>query len=343
MKAFRILASLAATLALIGGTPALHAQTVLTMSSWVPPTHSLTRDVLRRVGEAGRAGDQRPRQVRDAAQAPVGASRHLRRGARRPRRRLLRHRELHAGAPSAAADGRAARRRRDRRDQLGRVLAHPLEVLPAGQRVQGRQAARRLHARPGADVHGQEAGHVGRRPGGHEDPQRRRHLRSVGQGARRLAARQARARVVRAALLGRRRRHVLPERIDQVVQPRQGRQVRDPVPRRLLLVVVRLLHERGQVEQAVEAGPGRDHVRLGRAHRAPRRQVVGRRRQGRPRSAEGRQRDDHRGEPGVRRRRAPAHRAAGAGVDQVGERQGRRRRQGLGRVPGRAEEGGVRK
>ncbi|MEO8310495.1 MAG: TRAP transporter substrate-binding protein [Caldimonas sp.] len=46
MKAFRILASLATTLALLGGAPGASAQTVLTMSSWVPPTHSLTRDVL---------------------------------------------------------------------------------------------------------------------------------------------------------------------------------------------------------------------------------------------------------------------------------------------------------
>ena len=29
------------------------------------------------------------------------------------------------------------------RDQLGRLLAHPLEVLPEGRRVQGREAARR--------------------------------------------------------------------------------------------------------------------------------------------------------------------------------------------------------
>jgi TRAP-type C4-dicarboxylate transport system substrate-binding protein len=45
MQAFRFLAPLAAAFALIAGTPA-SAQTVLTMSSWVPPTHSMTRDVL---------------------------------------------------------------------------------------------------------------------------------------------------------------------------------------------------------------------------------------------------------------------------------------------------------
>ena len=46
MHALRPFALLAAALALIAGVPAASAQTVLTMSSWVPPTHSLTRDVL---------------------------------------------------------------------------------------------------------------------------------------------------------------------------------------------------------------------------------------------------------------------------------------------------------
>ena len=144
--------------ALIAGAPAASAQTVLTMSSWVPPTHSLTRDVLvawSKEVEKATSGRVKFEMLPKHPSAPPG---HVRRGARRPRRRLVRDRELHAGAPSAAADGRAARRRRHRRDQLGRVLAHPLEVLPARQRIQGRQAARRVHARPGPDVHGQEAG-----------------------------------------------------------------------------------------------------------------------------------------------------------------------------------------
>ncbi len=46
MKAFRILAALATAFTLGAGAPGASAQTVLTMSSWVPPTHSLTRDVL---------------------------------------------------------------------------------------------------------------------------------------------------------------------------------------------------------------------------------------------------------------------------------------------------------
>jgi TRAP-type C4-dicarboxylate transport system substrate-binding protein len=46
MHPLRPFALLAAALALVAGVPAASAQTVLTMSSWVPPTHSLTRDVL---------------------------------------------------------------------------------------------------------------------------------------------------------------------------------------------------------------------------------------------------------------------------------------------------------
>src|SRR3954454_4788222 len=46
MQALRPFALLAAALALIAGAPGGSAQTVLTMSSWVPPSHSLTRDVL---------------------------------------------------------------------------------------------------------------------------------------------------------------------------------------------------------------------------------------------------------------------------------------------------------
>ena len=58
---------------------------------------------------------------------------------------------------------------------------------------------------------------------------------AAAKAARRLAVRQAGARVVRAALVRRRRRHLLPVRVDRVVQARQGRQVRDLLPGRLLL------------------------------------------------------------------------------------------------------------
>jgi TRAP-type C4-dicarboxylate transport system substrate-binding protein len=74
MHALRPFALLAAALALIAGAPAASAQTVLTMSSWVPPTHSLTRDVLVAWSKEVEKASKRPHQVRDAAQASVGAS-----------------------------------------------------------------------------------------------------------------------------------------------------------------------------------------------------------------------------------------------------------------------------
>jgi TRAP-type C4-dicarboxylate transport system substrate-binding protein len=46
MNARRLFALLAAAFTLVAAAPIASAQTVLTMSSWVPPTHSLTRDVL---------------------------------------------------------------------------------------------------------------------------------------------------------------------------------------------------------------------------------------------------------------------------------------------------------
>ncbi len=131
-----------------------------------------------RLGPEGREGHQRPRQIPDAGQASLGRSGHVRRGQGRPGRRVLRDRQLHAGAPRAAAAARTAGRRRHRRNQFGRVLAHPLEIFPAGRRVQGRQAARRLHAWAGPDVQHQAADQQGRGSLRHEDPLRRRHLRS---------------------------------------------------------------------------------------------------------------------------------------------------------------------
>ena len=46
MTSFRTITPLLAAFALAGAVTAASAQTTLTMSSWVPPTHSLTRDVL---------------------------------------------------------------------------------------------------------------------------------------------------------------------------------------------------------------------------------------------------------------------------------------------------------
>ena len=85
---------------------------------------------------------------------------------------------------------------------------------------------------------------------------------AAAQGARRLAVRQAGARVVRAAVApasptapSSRSSRSSPFNLDKVVK------YATLFPGGFYSLVVRLLHERGQVEQAVEAGPGRDHCR----------------------------------------------------------------------------------
>ena len=290
MKSMRILAPVLVAAAFFGAVPVAGAQTVLTMSSWVGPTHLLTRDVLQAWAtsvEKATNGRVKFQMLPKAPSAAPGTFDAVRDGlvdvsyvtaSYTPARHPL---PLLAELPGAGAT---------RRDQFGRVLAHPLEVPAGRQRIQGRQAARRLHARAGPDVHGEEEGRLARRSRRHEDPHRRRHRRAGRQGARRVAVRQARARLVRAALVGRRRRHLLPVGVDQVLQPRQGRPLRDLLPGRLLLFVVRLLHEPGQVGQAAQAGPGRHPVGVGRGAGAARRQGLGRGRQGRHRGHEGRQR-----------------------------------------------------
>src|SRR5437879_11572390 len=55
-----------------------------------------------------------------------------------------------------------------------------------------------------------------------------------------------------SAQLGDRRRRVLPAGIDRLVQARQPGEVRDAVPRRLLQLFVRLLHQRRSEEHTSE-------------------------------------------------------------------------------------------
>src|SRR6185295_4628994 len=274
----------------------------------------------------------------DAAEASVGAARHLRRGPGRPRGSLLRHRELYAGAAHPAPDGGAARRGRHRPRQLGGLLPHLLEVLPRHRRVQGREAARGLHPRARPDVH-QEAGGRHRRRAGPQDAHRRRHRGSGGQGPRRLRVRQARPRVLRAAQGRGGRRGLLPARVHHLVQARDRDRAGHPVSGRHVQLRLRLLHERGQVEQAAQAGPGRDHQDLGRAHRPFGRPLLGRRGREGPRRAQevgGQDRERgrrlHRGGP-------EALRPDRGRLDQEGLGQGGGRGQDPGRVPRRAEEG----
>src|SRR5262249_6938328 len=240
--------------------------------------------------------------------------------------------------PYSAADGRAARRRRRRARQLRRVLAHLLEALPQGRRVSRREAARHVHARTRPDVH-EEAGQRDRRRAGAEDPHGRRHRRAGGQGPRRFGVREARARIVRAALQRRGRRRLLPARVDHLVQARHGARAGDAVPRRPVLLVLRLLHERGQVEQATEARSGRDREALGRARRAPRRQIVGRRGREGYGGAQEIRRQDRARQPCLRGRGAEALGAHRRRLGHEGQHQGHRRGQDPQGISRRAEEG----
>ena len=122
---------------------------------------------------------------------------------------------------------------------------------------------------------------------------------------------------------GRGRRHVLPARIDLFLQARHRDQVRHAVSRRLLRLRVRLLHERGQVEQAVQGGPGRHHVGLGRGAGAARRQGLGR---GRSRVAGGDEEVRHPDPGGLAR----------AGQGRAGARQRTSRTSGCSPPPPRA-------
>src|SRR5439155_1543307 len=115
-------------------------------------------------------------------EAPLGAAGDLRRRAGRPRRPFVRHRELHAGAAHPADDRGAPRRGRDLARQLGRLLAGLLEALPQSRRVQRREAAGGVHARPWPAVY-QAAGQQHQRYPGPQDRQRRRRPRGGGEEA----------------------------------------------------------------------------------------------------------------------------------------------------------------
>ena len=110
-KRFLLVALLAGVVA--AAQPAL-AQTTLTMSSWVSPQHHLTANVLQGwATEVEKATNGRVKFTM-LPKHPSAPARHLRRRARRPRRPLVRHGQLHAGPPHPAAHARAARQRRDR-------------------------------------------------------------------------------------------------------------------------------------------------------------------------------------------------------------------------------------
>ena len=204
---------------------AVHAQTTLTFSTWVPPTHHLTIWQANWAAEVEKAtgGRVKFQSLPKAPAAPPGTFDAVRDGlvdlsyvtaSYTPARHVL---PLMAELPG---------RRRDRGDQLGRLLAASTgstSTRSASTRASSCSAVW-THG-PGQMLH-QEADQQPGRLQGHEDPHRRRHLPRRSATAGRLGLRQARARVLRAAQLRRGRRRVLPVRVDRLVQARQGARAR---------------------------------------------------------------------------------------------------------------------
>ena len=210
-------------LAVVGSAlafPAL-AQTTLTFSTWVPPTHHLSV-WQQQLGRRRREGHQRPRQVPDAAEAPAAPP----------------------GTFDAVKDGLV---------DVSYVTASytpARHVLPLLPELPGGGATAEINSVAFSRIHWKYLQPVGEYKGvkllgvfthgpgqmfntkqpinkvedlsGHEDPLRRRHLRRDGARARRLGLRQAGAGILRAAELRRRRRHVLPARVDHLLQARHG-------------------------------------------------------------------------------------------------------------------------
>ncbi len=178
-----------------------------------------------------RRRDLQSRQVQHPAEGGGCAAGDLRRGARRPGRRVLRRARLYARTLPAHPARRAAVQRRLGRGHVGRVPAHPRQVLRQDRRAPRPEGDRGLHARPRTHLQHQAQGRLDRRPRGAEVSRRRRHGQRDGQADGRERHAQAGAGVVRTALVGRDGRRVLPVGVDRVVQAREADQAPDQLSR----------------------------------------------------------------------------------------------------------------
>ena len=184
----RFLAACAAALALVAGAPAASAQTVLTMSSWVPPTHSLTRDVLgawAKQVEKATNGRVKFEMLPKHPSAPPGTFDAVRDGlvdvsfvtaSYTPARHPL---PLMAELPGAGATA-----------EINSVAFSRIhwKYFQAANEYKGVKLLGVFTHGPGQMFLVKKPVTVGRRSRRHEDPHRRRHLRGLGQGARRIAA-----------------------------------------------------------------------------------------------------------------------------------------------------------
>ena len=228
---------------------AASAQTVLTASTWVPPTHALSTsqkewcDLL----EKNTTGKMKCNILPRGVSNPPGTFDAVKNGLADISF------TVHGYTP-----GRFVATQMAEFPFLGNTsepisvafnkVAH--EVPAVRRRTPGRQGAGVLHARPRHRVQHQEADHQGRRSGGPEVPRRRRHGQRDHQDAQHERHAQARHRLVRTAVGWRDGRHPVPRRIDRVVQDRQDRQARHILPGWPVQHQFRLHDEPGQIRQA---------------------------------------------------------------------------------------------
>ena len=239
--------SLAAVAALVAGPVA--AQTVLTVSSWVPPTHSLSMaqkewcDML----EKNTSGKIKCNILPRAVAAPPGTLDAVKNGLADVSF------TVHGYTP-----GRFVYTQMAEFPFLGDT-AEPISVafnkvamkypqFAAG--APGRQGAGVLHPRPRHRLQHQAPDHQGRGPAGPEVPRRRRHGQRDRQDPGHERHAQARAGVLRTAVGRGHGRHAVPGRVHRVLQDRQDHQARHHLPGRPVQHQLRLHDEPGQVRQA---------------------------------------------------------------------------------------------
>ena len=159
----RPLIALAALAAAGLAAPTL-AQTVLTLSSWVPPSHILSetqKDWCTQL-EQKVPGKVKCTVLPRAVSAPAG---HLRRGAQRPGGCVFHGAWLHAGAVRHHPDGRGSVHGQFVRGHFGGLSADVRQTPGVCRGAQGCPGVGGVHPWAGHGLQHQEAGEQGRGPG----------------------------------------------------------------------------------------------------------------------------------------------------------------------------------
>ena len=197
--------------------PAMAADTVINVSSWLPPQHTLLVNTLKPWTEEVEKAHRRPGQLPLAAEAGRRAAQHRRRGARRAGGPVLCGARLHAGPLRPDQGDRVPGHGRERRDLVDRLPAGLREV-PEGQGGRGPEGARRVRPQPRLYLHARQGGDEARRPGRHQAAGRRRAGERPDQGARRQRGAAAAGADLRDPLHRRGGRRDVPARGDHRLQ-----------------------------------------------------------------------------------------------------------------------------